>query len=217
MQIFIDSADINEIKRAAATSLIDGVTTNPSLIAKSQADFYQTLEQICALVPGPISAESVADDWQTMVREGERLAQVASNIVVKLPLTVDGLRACRQLSDQGIKTNVTLCFSATQALLAAKAGASYISPFIGRIDDVSADGLELIDNICAIYRNYQFDTKVLAASIRSPLHVAECARLGADVATIPAKIFWQLFDHPLTSKGIASFNSDWQKSGQQIL
>ena len=217
MQIFIDSADLAAVERAAATGLVDGVTTNPSLIAQSQGDFYSTLERVCELVPGPISAESVAEDAETMLAEGLKLAQVAANIVVKLPLTVDGLKVCRQLAARDIKTNVTLCFSPNQALLAAKAGATYISPFIGRIDDSGVDGLQLIESIREIYDNYGFETQLLAASIRSPLHVSECARLGADVVTIPPKVFWQLYEHPLTAKGIASFAADWQRSGQQIL
>ena len=217
MQIFIDSADLAAVERAAATGLVDGVTTNPSLIAQSQGDFYSTLERVCELVPGPISAESVAEDYDTMLAEGLKLAQVADNIVVKLPLTVDGLKVCRELAERDIKTNVTLCFSPNQALLAAKAGATYISPFIGRIDDSGVDGLQLIESIREIYDNYGFETQLLAASIRSPLHVSECARLGADVVTIPPKVFWQLYEHPLTAKGIASFAADWQRSGQQIL
>ena len=217
MQIFIDSADLAAVERAAATGLVDGVTTNPSLIAQSQGDFYSTLERVCELVPGPISAESVAEDYDTMLAEGLKLAQVADNIVVKLPLTVDGLKVCRELAERDIKTNVTLCFSPNQALLAAKAGATYISPFIGRIDDSGVDGLQLIASIREIYDNYGFETQLLAASIRSPLHVSECARLGADVVTIPPKVFWQLYEHPLTAKGIASFAADWQRSGQQIL
>ena len=217
MQIFIDSADLKAVERAAATGLVDGVTTNPSLIAQSQGDFYSTLERVCELVPGPISAESVAEDAETMLAEGLKLAQVADNIVVKLPLTVDGLKVCRELAERDIKTNVTLCFSPNQALLAAKAGATYISPFIGRIDDSGVDGLQLIASIREIYDNYGFETQLLAASIRSPLHVSECARLGADVVTIPPKVFWQLYEHPLTAKGIASFAADWQRSGQQIL
>ena len=217
MQIFIDSADLTAVERAAATGLVDGVTTNPSLIAQSQGDFYSTLERVCELVPGPISAESVAEDYDTMLAEGLKLAQVADNIVVKLPLTVDGLKVCRELAERDIKTNVTLCFSPNQALLAAKAGATYISPFIGRIDDSGVDGLQLIASIREIYDNYGFETQLLAASIRSPLHVSECARLDADVVTIPPKVFWQLYEHPLTAKGIASFAADWQRSGQQIL
>ena len=217
MQIFIDSADLKAVERAAATGLVDGVTTNPSLIAQSQGDFYSTLERVCELVPGPISAESVAEDAETMLAEGLKLAQVADNIVVKLPLTVDGLKVCRELAERDINTNVTLCFSPNQALLAAKAGATYISPFIGRIDDSGVDGLQLIASIHEIYDNYGFETQLLAASIRSPLHVSECARLGADVVTIPPKVFWQLYEHPLTAKGIASFAADWQRSGQQIL
>ncbi len=217
MQIFIDSADLAAVERAAATGLVDGVTTNPSLIAQSQGDFYSTLERVCELVPGPISAESVAEDAETMLAEGLKLAQVADNIVVKLPLTVDGLKVCRELAERDINTNVTLCFSPNQALLAAKAGATYISPFIGRIDDSGVDGLQLTASIREIYDNYGFETQLLAASIRSPLHVSECARLGADVVTIPPKVFWQLYEHPLTAKGIASFAADWQRSGQQIL
>ena len=217
MKIFLDSADFEEISAAAATGLLDGVTTNPSLVAKSATDFYSNLERICDLVPGPISAESVAEDSDGMVREGERLASVADNVVVKLPISVAGLRACQQLSEQGIATNLTLCFSPAQALLAAKSGASFVSPFIGRLDDCSADGMALIEDIQTIFANYDFDCQILAASIRHPMHVLECARIGADVVTLPAKIFWQLFEHPLTSKGIASFAADWQKSGQKIL
>ena len=214
MKIFLDSADLTEIRAAMDAGLIDGITTNPSLLAKvAGADHEprEILEEICRTVPGPISAEVVATDTESMLREGRKLAKVADNIVVKLPLTQDGLRACRQLREDDIHVNVTLCFSATQALLAAKAGATYISPFIGRMDDISADGMELIRQIRQIYDNYGFETAILAASIRHPIHVIESAMVGADVATMPYKVLQQLLQHPLTDRGLEGFLADWAK------
>lgn len=214
MKIFLDTADLNEIKRAVDAGMIDGITTNPSLLSKAagaEGDPREILKEICATVPGPISAEVVATDADTMVSEGKKLAKLADNIVVKAPLTEDGLVACRRLRADGLKVNVTLCFSATQALLAAKAGATYISPFVGRLDDISSDGMELIRQIRVIYDNYGFDTEILAASIRHPQHVVESALMGADVGTMPAKVLWQLLGHPLTDKGLAAFLADWEK------
>jgi transaldolase len=214
MKIFLDTADLSEIRRAAEAGLIDGITTNPSLLSKaagSDGDPRAILEEICATVPGPISAEVVATDADTMVREGKKLAKIADNIVVKAPLTEAGLVACRRFRAEGIKVNVTLCFSATQALLAAKADASYISPFVGRLDDIAADGMDLIRQIRVIYDNYGFGTEILAASIRHPQHVVESALAGADVGTMPAKVLWQLLEHPLTDKGLAAFLADWDK------
>jgi transaldolase len=214
MKIFLDTADLNEIQRAADAGLIDGITTNPSLLSKAagaEGDPREILKEICAAVPGPISAEVVATDADTMVREGKKLAALADNIVVKAPLTEDGLVACRRLRADGIRVNVTLCFSPTQALLAAKADASYISPFIGRLDDISTDGMELIRQIRLIYDNYGFGTEILAASIRHPQHVVESALMGADVGTLPPKVLWQLLEHPLTDKGLAAFLADWEK------
>lgn len=214
MKIFLDTADLTEIQRAAAAGMIDGITTNPSLLSKAAGDGGDPraiLEAICDAVAGPISAEVVATDADTMVREGGKLAKIADNIVVKCPLTEAGLVACRRLRADGIKVNVTLCFSATQALMAAKADATYISPFIGRLDDISSDGMELIRQIRIIYDNYGFNTEILAASIRHPQHVVESALMGADVATLPPKVLWQLLQHPLTDKGLAAFLADWQK------
>lgn len=211
MQIFIDSADIAEIKDAVAMGVVDGVTTNPSLIAKAGRPLAQVIREICAIVDGPISAEVLATDAEGIVREGKELAAIHPNVVVKVPLIADGIRAVRTLSEQGIRTNVTLCFSAPQALLAAKAGATYISPFIGRIDDVGGDGLDLIQQICTIYSNYGYETEVLAASIRHPVHLVRCAELGADVATIPYKVILQLLQHPLTDIGLAKFLEDAKK------
>ena len=214
MKIFLDTADLSEIKRAADAGLIDGITTNPSLLSKAAGDSGDPraiLKEICDAVAGPISAEVVATDADTMVEEGTKLAQIADNIVVKAPLTEDGLVACQRLRAKDIKVNVTLCFSPTQALLAAKAGATYISPFIGRIDDISSDGMELIRQIRIIYDNYDFDTEILAASIRHPQHVVEAALMGADVGTLPAKVLWKLLEHPLTDKGLAAFLADWEK------
>jgi transaldolase len=214
MKIFLDTADLSEIRRAADAGLIDGITTNPSLLSKaagSEGDPRAILEEICAVVPGPISAEVVAIDGETMIREGRKLAKIADNIVVKAPLTEEGLVACRSLRAEGIPVNVTLCFSPTQALLAAKASASYISPFVGRLDDVSTDGMDLIRQIRVIYDNYGFETEILAASIRHPQHVVESALAGADVGTMPPKVLWQLLEHPLTDKGLAGFLADWEK------
>jgi transaldolase len=211
MQIFIDSADIAEIRDAAAMGVIDGVTTNPSLIAKTGKPFHDVIRDICELVDGPISAEVVSTDYEGIVREGRELAKMHKNIVVKVPLLVEGLKAVKTFSDEGIKTNVTLCFSPTQALLAAKAGATYISPFVGRLDDVSFEGMELIQQILEIYENYGFETQVLVASVRSPMHVLNAARLGAHVATCPLSVIEQLAKHPLTDIGLAKFLADWEK------
>lgn len=212
MKLFLDSADLTEIRRAAEAGLIDGVTTNPSLLAKaagSGGDPREILAEICRVVDGPISAEVVATDTQAMLREGRELAKIADNIVIKVPLIEAGLRACRAFRAEGIAVNVTLCFSPAQALLAAKAGATYISPFVGRLDDLSADGMELIRQIVVIYENYDFETEVLVASIRHPQHVVEAALLGAHVATMPAKVIDQLLHHPLTDKGLDAFLADW--------
>jgi transaldolase len=214
MKIFLDTADLSEIRRAAEAGLIDGITTNPSLLSKaagSDGDPRAILEEICAVMPGPISAEVVGIEGETMIREGRKLAKIADNIVVKAPLTEDGLVACRALRAEGIPVNVTLCFSPTQALLAAKANASYISPFVGRLDDVSTDGMDLIRQIRVIYDNYGFETEILAASIRHPQHVVESALAGADVGTMPPKVLWQLLEHPLTERGLAGFLADWEK------
>jgi len=211
MQFFIDSADVGEIKKALAMGLCDGVTTNPSLVAKTGRKFSEVLKEITALVPGPVSAEVTAVDHEGMMREAHALAKVADNVVVKVPLIVEGLRAVRDLSSEGIRTNVTLCFSPVQALLAAKAGATYISPFVGRLDDISEDGMAMVAQIVEIYRAYDFATKVLVASVRHPIHVLEAARLGADVATIPFHVIDQLARHPLTDAGLKKFLSDWEK------
>jgi transaldolase len=217
MQIFVDTAEIEILRELAGTGLVDGVTTNPSLIAKSGRNFLETIAEVCALIPGPVSAEVAATDATTMIAEGEKLAKIATNVVVKVPLTWDGLKATRALSDQSIPTNVTLCFSAVQALLAAKAGATYISPFIGRLDDYGFDGMELIHEIRAIYDAHDFDTEILAASIRNPAHVKAAALAGADCATIPPAVFRELIKHPLTERGLETFISDWAKTGQSIL
>ena len=198
--------------------MLDGVTTNPSLVAKAGRPFFQVLEEICEVVPGPVSAEVTATDHEAMVVEGRRLASLAPNIAIKVPLTPDGIRACKTLSGEGTMVNVTLCFSPAQAILAAKAGATFVSPFVGRLDDIGAPGMGLIDEICAIYRQYpDFRTEVLVASIRSPMHVVEAAKMGAHVATIPPQVLRQLFAHPLTDKGLAAFLADWAKTGQSIL
>lgn len=217
MKLFLDTADINEITDLNKTGMVDGITTNPSLIAKSGRNIIQTIEEICGIVSGPVSAEVTATDYDGMMREGARLAEIASNVTVKLPLTVDGLRACASLSEDNIMVNVTLCFSAAQALLAAKAGASFISPFVGRLDDIGADGMNLISEIAEIYANYDYSTEILVASVRSVQHVVDAALIGADVATIPPKIMSQVYKHPLTDKGLADFLSDWESTGQSIL
>jgi transaldolase len=211
MQFFIDSADVGEIKKALALGLCDGVTTNPSLVAKTGRPFGDVLKEIVALVPGPISAEVTATDAEGMLREARHYARFGSQVVVKIPLVVEGLRAVKVLSDEGVKTNVTLCFSAVQALLAAKAGATYVSPFVGRLDDISQDGMQLIADILQIFRGYRFDTKVLVASVRHPVHVLQAAKLGADVATIPFSVVDQLAKHPLTEAGLKKFLADWEK------
>jgi transaldolase len=217
MKLFIDSADPKEIATLAKTGLVDGVTTNPSLAAKTGMSFFDALRAICDVVPGSVSAEVTALTVEAMVAEGEKLTKVAPNITVKVPLTWDGLTACKRLSDAGHKVNVTLCFSPNQALLAAKAGATFISPFIGRLDDAGHDGMDLIREIRLIYDNYGFETQILAASIRHATHVRDAAMAGADVATMPAAIFRALVNHPLTDKGLAAFLEDWKRSGQTIL
>jgi len=217
MQIFIDSADVAELKALAETGLVDGVTTNPSFVAKAGGDFFDTLRQICSTVPGPVSAEVVAQDCAGMLAEGRKLRTVAPNIVVKVPLTREGLRACKTLEEEGHPCNVTLCFSAVQALLAAKAGATFISPFIGRLDDNGQDGMALIREIRAIYDNYDFQTQILAASIRTPGHTRDAALAGADCATIPPAVFKTLYKHILTDVGLEAFLKDWKATGQTIL
>ncbi len=216
MQIFLDTADVDEIRRFAASGMVDGVTTNPSLVHKSGRDFRTVIEEIAGIVPGPVSAEVVATDADTMVEEGEKLATVAPNVVIKIPLTWPGLEACSRLAGAGHPVNVTLCFSATQALLAAKAGAAFVSPFVGRLDDLGLNGIALIAEIRKIYDNYPFETRILAASVRSPRHVAEVAAVGADAATLPPSTLQQLALHPLTDKGLAAFLADWSKTGQTI-
>lgn len=211
MKLFIDSADINEIKEAADMGVLDGVTTNPSLVAKTGRPFDEVAREIVEFVEGPVSLEVVATDHDGMVEEAEELAKYGENVVVKIPLIRDGLKATKTLSDMGIKTNVTLCFSPMQALLAAKAGASYISPFVGRLDDISHNGMDLIDQIVEIYGNYLFDTEVLVASVRNPIHMLEAAMMGADVATVPFKVIGQLLKHPLTDSGLEKFLQDWEK------
>lgn len=211
MKIFIDSADVAEIRDAAAMGAIDGVTTNPTLVAKTGKRLPDVIAQICEIVDGPISAEVLAVDCAGIVKEGKELAAIHRNVVVKVPLIAEGLKAVRILTDAGIKTNVTLCFTANQAMLTAKAGATYVSPFLGRIDDIGGDGLELIDQIVTIYRNYGMKTQVLAASIRHPVHVTRCAEMGADVATLPHKVIHQLLQHPLTERGLATFLEDAKK------
>jgi transaldolase len=216
MQFFVDTADIADIRDLADTGMVDGVTTNPSLILKSGRDIIEVTREICALIPGPVSAEVAATGAADMIAEGRTLAAIAPNIAVKLPLTWDGLKACKALSGEGFMVNVTLCFSATQALLAAKAGATFISPFIGRLDDIHLDGMDLIADIRQIYDNYGFRTKILAASIRSVTHVRDAAKIGADVATLPPAVLRKLAEHPLTDKGLEIFLSDWAKTGQAI-
>ena len=218
MKFFVDTADVDAIKDLASTGLVDGVTTNPSIIAKSGRNFIEVIAEICDLVDGPVSAEVAATDHETMLAEGRKLAKIAKNVAVKVPLTPDGLKTCKVLSDSGTRVNVTLCFSAGQAILAAKAGAAFVSPFVGRLDDLSRDGMGLIEEICTIYANYdEFDTEVLVASVRGPNHVVEAARIGADVVTLPPAVLRQLFNHPLTDSGLQAFLADWEKAGQSIL
>jgi transaldolase len=216
MKFFVDTAEIADIKELADTGLLDGVTTNPSLIKKSGRDFIEVVKEIAAICPGPISAEVVALDHDGMMREAETLRKLADNIAIKVPLTIDGLKTCKKLTSDGTMVNVTLCFSANQALLAAKAGATFISPFVGRLDDIGQPGIELIADIRLIYDNYDFPTQILVASVRTPIHVLEAAKIGADVMTAPPAIIKQLFKHPLTDNGIAAFLKDWEATGQKI-
>ncbi len=216
MKFFIDTAETDEIQELASTGLVDGVTTNPSLIAKSGRDFKEVVKEICKIVKGPVSAEVVALEHEAMLKEADTLLKIADNIAIKVPLTWDGLKTCKTLTDNGNMVNVTLCFSANQALLAARAGASFISPFVGRLDDNGVDGLDLISEIRQIYDNYDFPTEILAASIRNTGHVKECALIGADVVTVPAKVMKDMFKHVLTDKGIEGFMADWAKTGQSV-
>jgi len=218
MKFFVDTADITEIKDLASTGLLDGVTTNPTLIAKAGKPFIPLIEEICGIVDGPVSAEVASTDYETMLKEGEKLAKIAENVAVKVPLTPAGLKVCKHLSDSGTMVNVTLCFSPAQAILAAKAGATFISPFVGRLDDLSHDGMQLIADIVQIYNNYpEFYTEVLVASVRHPMHIVESAKMGADVVTCPPDVIKKLYHHPLTDKGLATFVEDWKKTGQSIL
>ncbi len=218
MKFFVDTADLQEIRDLGGTGMLDGVTTNPSLMAKTGLKIVDVIAAICEVVPGPVSAEVAATDHDTMLAEGRRLARIAPNVAVKVPLTVDGLRTCKLLSEEGIMVNVTLCFSPTQAILAAKAGATFVSPFVGRLDDLSQDGMQLIGDIVQIYRQYEaFKTEVLVASIRHPVHLLQAAKLGAHVATLPPNVIRQLYNHPLTDKGLAAFLADWEKTDQSIL
>jgi len=216
MKFFADTAEVAEIRELADTGLLDGVTTNPSLIHKSGRDFLEVVREIAGVVKGPVSAEVVALDYDGMMREAGVLRKIADNIAIKVPLTPDGLKACKALTGDGSMVNVTLCFSPAQALLAAKAGATFISPFVGRLDDIGQNGMELIADIRQIYDQYDFGTEILVASVRHPMHIVEAAKMGADVMTAPPKIIWQLFKHPLTDSGIASFLKDWQATGQKI-
>ena len=218
MKFFVDTADVDAIRDLADTGLVDGVTTNPSLIAKSGRDFVEVVQEICDIVDGPVSAEVTATEYTSMLEEGRKLAKIHDNIAVKVPLTRDGLKTCKALSQGGTMVNVTLCFSANQALLAAKAGATFISPFVGRLDDIANEGMQLIEDIVQIYANYpDLSTEVLVASIRSPMHVLQSAKIGADVATVPPDVLHTMFNHPLTDKGLNAFLADWQKTGQSIL
>ena len=218
MKFFIDTADIEEIRELSETGLVNGVTTNPSLIAKTNKNFFNVVQEICDIVDGPVSAEVTATEFDGMLAEGDRLASISDNIAVKVPLTPDGLKACKALTDKGIMVNVTLCFSAGQAILAAKAGASFISPFVGRLDDISSNGMQLINDICKIYSKFQaFRTEVLVASIRHPIHLISAAKIGAHVATMPPNVLRQLYKHPLTDAGLDAFLADWKKTGQSIL
>jgi len=218
MKFFVDTADLNEIKDLAETGLLDGVTTNPSLVAKSgHSNFIELIKEITSIVEGPVSAEVASTEFETMMAEAKTLSKIADNIAVKVPLTPAGLKVCKNLSKDGIMVNVTLCFSAAQAILAAKAGATFVSPFVGRLDDIGQSGMELISDICSIYASYPYiETEVLVASVRSPMHVVEAAMMGADVATIPPSVIRQLFKHPLTDSGLAQFVEDWAKTGQKI-
>ena len=217
MKFFVDTANIKEIEDLVPTGFVDGVTTNPSLIAKQGVDMAETIKAICSLVSGPVSAEVTATELPEMINEGKYLASLAKNVAVKVPLTVNGLKACKALRGQGTMVNVTLCFSAAQALLAAKAGASFISPFVGRLDDIGEKGMDLIEDIVVMYENYGFDTEVLVASVRTRQHVIDAAVIGAHVATLPPKVIYELYDHPLTEKGLKAFLDDWSKTGQSIL
>jgi transaldolase len=212
MKLFVDTGNIKEIEALATIGIIDGVTTNPSLMAKESGDYRKQMKEICRIVQGPVSAEVLAKDYENMIREGRDLATIDEHIVVKVPLTRDGIRACGTLSREGLKVNVTLCFSPTQALLAAKAGAAYISPFVGRLDDVATDGMQLIQDIIEIYRNYPFSTEILVASVRHPVHIVQAAKMGADVCTCPAKVIDACFNHPLTNIGLENFLKDWEKA-----
>ena len=217
MKFFVDTADIKQIEELIPTGFVNGVTTNPSLIAKQGNDLSETIKSICSIVNGPVSAEVTATDHPTMLEEGKYLASLAKNVAVKVPLTVDGLKTCKKLREQQIMVNVTLCFSAAQALLAAKAGASFISPFVGRLDDIGEKGMGLIEDIVIIYENYGFETEVLVASIRTTQHVIDAALIGAHVATVPPKVIYELYNHELTDKGLKAFLDDWAKTGQSIL
>jgi transaldolase len=217
MKFFVDTADIKQIEELIPTGFVNGVTTNPSLIAKQGNDLSETIKSICSIVNGPVSAEVTATDHPTMLEEGKYLASLAKNVAVKVPLTVEGLKTCKKLREQQIMVNVTLCFSAAQALLAAKAGASFISPFVGRLDDIGEKGISLIEDIVIIYENYGFETEVLAASIRTTQHVIDAALIGAHVATVPPKVIYELYNHELTDKGLKAFLDDWAKTGQSIL
>ena len=217
MKFFVDTANIEEIEDLIPTGFVDGVTTNPSLIAKQGDDMAETIKTICSIVSGPVSAEVTATEFSKMLEEGEYLASLAKNVAVKVPLTIDGLKTCKALREKGTMVNVTLCFSAAQALLAAKAGATFISPFVGRLDDIGEKGMDLIEDIVDIYENYAFDTEVLVASIRSKQHLIDAAVIGAHVSTLPPKVIYELYEHPLTDKGLKAFLDDWEKTGQSIL
>ena len=217
MKFFVDTAEIEEIRALNDLGLVDGVTTNPSLIAKSSRDMVETIKEICDTVEGPVSAEVTATEFDGMMAEAKKLRAIADNVTIKVPLTEAGIKACKAISSDGGMVNVTLCFSAAQAILAAKAGAAFISPFVGRLDDIGQDGMGLIEEICEIYSNYDFRTEVLVASVRHPMHVVDAARLGAHVATVPAKVLMQMFKHPLTDKGLQAFLDDWKKTGQSIV
>lgn len=217
MKFFVDTADVQKIRELNALGLVDGVTTNPSLIAKSGRDMSEAIKEICDIVDGPVSAEVTATEFDGMMAEADKLRKIADNVAIKVPLTEAGIQACNTLSSDGTQVNVTLCFSSAQAILAAKAGAAFISPFVGRLDDIGQDGMALIEEICTIYDNYDFGTEVLVASIRHPMHVVDAAQMGADVATVPPGVLKQMFKHPLTDKGLKAFLDDWKKTGQSIL